>query len=142
MWDTETVILAHVGDSRAYRFRAGHPCEQLTQDDSWLVAMMSQSETPIDTKNHPLKHVLTNVLGAREQTEIHVAEHAVQLGDRFLLCSDGLHGTLTNSQLEQIMSSPDAQSAQQVAERLVLEALSNGSRDNVSAIVIEFGGSE
>ena len=137
--DTDSVILGHVGDSRAYRFRPGAPCEQLTQDDTWLVAMMAQTDAQVDTKNHPMKHVLTNVLGAREQTQIHIAEHKLQQGDRLLLCSDGLHGVLSNDDLDQVMSSPDVQSAQQAAERLVLEALSKGSRDNVSAIVIEFG---
>lgn len=137
--DTNSVILGHVGDSRAYRFRVGTPCEQLTQDDTWLVAMMAQTDVQVDATNHPMKHVLTHVLGARDQIQIHVAEHQMLEGDRLLLCSDGLHGVLSNDDLDQIISGAGIQSAQQAAECLVLEALSQGSRDNITAVVIEFG---
>ncbi len=137
----DSVILGHVGDSRAYRFRPGTPCEQLTVDDTWVVAMMAQSDADADAdamRDHPMKHVLTNVLGSKEQTEIHVAEHSAQAGDRFLLCSDGLHGVLSSEDLERLVSAA-GDTPDDTAGRLVAEALARGSRDNVTALVIHIG---
>lgn len=135
----DTVILGHVGDSRAYRFRAGTPCEPLTVDDTWVVAMLAQSGGDPDAlRDHPMKHVLTNVLGSKEQTEIHVAEHPAKAGDRFLLCSDGVHGVLSSDDLDRIVSA-SGDAPDDAAELLVAEALARGSRDNVTALVVHVG---
>jgi serine/threonine protein phosphatase PrpC len=90
-----------------------------------------------DLSRHPMRHVLTNVVGAREQVEVHVRELDLQPGDRLLLCSDGLHEPLTPARLGAALGGePDARAA---ATRLVREALERGTRDNVTALVIEIG---
>jgi serine/threonine protein phosphatase PrpC len=90
-----------------------------------------------DLSRHPMRHVLTNVVGAREQVEVHVRELELRPGDRLLLCSDGLHEPLSTDRLGAIMGSePDARAA---ATRLVREALERGTRDNVTALVVEMG---
>jgi protein phosphatase len=81
-----------------------------------------------------MRNVLTNVLGAREQTEIHMAELPLRGGERLLLCSDGLHGTLDDDAIRRaLVDEPDATRA---AHALVEAALNTGSRDNVTAVVV------
>src|ERR1700752_5013232 len=93
LFSAETVVVGHIGDSRAYLSR-GDSLTQLTQDDTWVMAMLAEElgGDPARLASHPMRHVLTNVLGTKENTEIHVAEHQLQPGDRLIVCSDGLHG--------------------------------------------------
>ena len=132
-----TVIVGHVGDSRAYLHR-GSEITQLTQDDTWAVAMLAEdpSSDPAALASHPMKHVLTNVLGSKEHTEIHVAEVPVSSGDRLVLCSDGLHGVLGAADLQRILGEVPPDQTDEAARRLIDEALQRGTRDNVTALVI------
>jgi protein phosphatase len=134
------VVVGHVGDSRAYLFRASD-LNQLTQDDTWAVAMLA--DNPDGAKgvaSHPFKHVLTNVLGSKERTTVHIAEHPVVPGDRLVLCSDGLHGVLGNGELQGLLSRMSTRSGEEVAGALVREALNRGTRDNVTAVVVDVDG--
>jgi serine/threonine protein phosphatase PrpC len=131
----DRVVVAHVGDSRLYLVRDG-VIAALTRDDSWAATVLEH--TPGDRAaalaQHPMRHVLTNALGAREETEIHVAEHALSGGETLLLCSDGLHTVCSATQLQALVTAgPDAEAA---ATRLVRTALDAGARDNVTAVVI------
>ena len=134
------VIVGHVGDSRAYLVR-GARLTQLTQDDTWAVAMLAENPGADGTgaAAHPFKHVLTNVLGSKERTSVHIAEHPVSAGDRLMLCSDGLHGVLGNDDLRNLLTNGRAES-DAVAQALVQAALERGTRDNVTAIVVDVGG--
>lgn len=128
--------IGHVGDSRIYHLSGG-TLTAVTRDDSWAAALIAQGLSTDDLSRHPMRHVLTNVVGAREQVEVHVRELDLQPGDRLLLCSDGLHEPLTPERLVAALEGePDAQAA---ATRLVREALEQGTRDNVTALVIEIG---
>jgi protein phosphatase len=132
-----TVIVGHVGDSRAYLQHNGE-ITQLTQDDTWAVAMLAEdpASDPAALATHPMKHVLTNVLGSKEHTRIHMAEIAVSRGDRLVLCSDGLHGVLTAPDLQRILGEVPPAETEEAARRLVDEALQRGTRDNVTAVVV------
>jgi PPM family protein phosphatase len=130
-------IVGHVGDSRAYLFR-GADLTQLTQDDTWAVAMLADNPQGA-VASHPFKHVLTNVLGSKERTTVHIAEHPVLPGDRLVLCSDGLHGVLGNNDLQALLTKLSG-SSEEVAGALVKEALGRGTRDNVTAVVIDVDG--
>lgn len=134
------VVVGHVGDSRAYLVR-GSQLTQLTQDDTWAVAMLAENpESNISAVSpHPFKHVLTNVLGSKERTSVHIAEHAVAPGDRLVMCSDGLHGVLTNSDLQILLAGMERQHSEEAAQALVNAALERGTRDNVTAIVVDVG---
>ena len=134
------VIVGHVGDSRAYLVR-GARLTQLTQDDTWAVAMLAENPGGDGTgaAAHPFTHVLTNVLGSKERTSVHIAEHPVSAGDRLMLCSDGLHGVLGNDDLRNLLTNGRAES-DAVAQALVQAALERGTRDNVTAIVVDVGG--
>jgi len=125
------VSLAHVGDSRIYHL-AGGALVQLTRDDSWAATVLGQ---PADGAGvpHPMRHVLTNVLGARDHTEVHIQDRQVQRGDRLLLCSDGLHGTLSADDMQRVLEEHD--SVGHAADALIRLALERGTRDNVTAVV-------
>jgi protein phosphatase len=131
------VVVGHVGDSRAYLLR-GNTLTQLTQDDTWAVALLAENADTDTISSHPYKNVLTNVLGAKERTTVHISEHAVSAGDRLVLCSDGVHGVLTNRDLLAVLAPMAGADA---ADALVKAALGRGTRDNVSAIVVDVRGS-
>jgi serine/threonine protein phosphatase PrpC len=83
---------------------------------------------------HPMRHVLTNVIGAREPLEMDVHERTLRGGERFLLCSDGLHGVLDDEHLERVLSSSGT--PQEMAEELIRLALDGNAGDNVTALVV------
>lgn len=130
------LVVAHVGDSRLYLVRGG-AIRQLTRDDSWAATILEQtpdSEMPAALARHPMRHVLTNALGAREETEIHVAEHPLADGDTLLLCTDGLHTVCAPEQLRDLLRS--SEDLEQVAASLVRAAIEGGARDNVTVVVV------
>lgn len=133
------VAIGHVGDSRVYLLRNAR-IEQLTQDDSWAATVLAHNPRAraTDFANHPMRNVLTNALGAREQVDVHLAERTLEAGDLLLLCSDGLHSVLDDNALRRIL---DAQPDMDLAAReLVERALDLGSRDNVTALLVRYEG--
>jgi serine/threonine protein phosphatase PrpC len=128
------VSIAHVGDSRIYHYAAG-TLECLTEDDSWAATILQDpNATPKTLAAHPLRHVLTNVLGARDQTEIHVKELPRESAETLLLCSDGLHGVVDDEALRAILL--QHAEPEDAARSLVEAALQARTRDNVTALVI------
>jgi len=132
----ETVIVGHVGDSRLYIWSGGS-LEQVTKDDSWAATMLAQNpgSSASDVAKHPMRNVLTNVLGAREPTEIHVVERPIALGDTLLISSDGVHGALSAEAIAGLLAR--GLPAQALAQDLVQAALDAGSRDNVTALIVQ-----
>jgi protein phosphatase len=139
MVNGDRVSVGHVGDSRLYLFSHGQ-LEQVTHDDSWAAAVLAQDPSlgPHDIARHPMRNVLTNVLGARDQIEIHLTERPLEGGEMMLLSSDGLHGVLEAHVIRDILA--DAQGVDVAARRLVDAALDVGSRDNVTAVVVRYDG--
>lgn len=130
------VVCGHVGDSRIYRWSDG-VLTPLTRDDSWAAALAAEGVATDGLAKHPMRHVLTNVVGARDSVDVHVTELAAGAGDRYLLCSDGLHDVLTDADLQDVLGAEADVAA--AAERLVRMALDRGTRDNVTAIVVHCG---
>lgn len=129
--------IGSVGDSRVYRLSAGRLL-QVTTDDSWAATILAQDPTlkPEDIAQHPMRNVLTNVLGGRSTVEVHVSEHTLRDGDMLLLCSDGLHNVMDLDIVQGILEkAPDVNGA---AKTLVETALERGSRDNVTALVVRY----
>jgi protein phosphatase len=130
------LYVAGVGDSRAYMVR-GKKIEQLTVDHSLAQALVeARTISAAEAKEHRFRNVLWKYLGTREVGEgPEVKTVAVQAGDRFLLCSDGLTGAVSDEKiLEFMLGQPDAQAC---ADGLGKLALDLGSKDNVSCIVID-----
>ena len=135
--DGSRLAVGHAGDSRLYHF-SGKRLEQVTRDDSWAATILAQDPSlkPEDVARHPMRNVLTNVIGARDGVEVHLAERNLQNGDFLLLCTDGLHGALDDKAVTEILSA--ATDVESAARTLVTTALDRGSRDNVTALVIQF----
>jgi PPM family protein phosphatase len=129
--------VGHVGDSRLYRLANGR-LRQLTGDDSWMASVMANDPRADVSllEYHPMRHVLTNVVGNRRQTEVHVLEEPLTAGDRLLLTTDGVHGVLDDRRLERLVADPDDLAG--AASDMVRAAIARGSRDNCTAIVAQY----
>ena len=130
-----TVSYTSVGDSRGYLWRR-NDLAQLTQDDSWLTSALADVAA-VDSalmQMHPMRHVLTRVVGLRAELEPSANQIEIENSDMLLLCSDGLHGSLSDSAIASVLSG--GQDVPHIAERLVEEALARGATDNVTAVVV------
>ncbi|MBU4317480.1 MAG: protein phosphatase 2C domain-containing protein [Proteobacteria bacterium] len=132
----EHSIIAHVGDSRIYRLRNGH-LSCLTVDHTFVQDMVFEGEVKQEEAHlHPLAHMLTRVVGSREQlTHVDSRIDPLKLKDSFLLCSDGLYNTLTNKCILDLLSNES--SASTTAVKIVKQALQEGAMDNVTVIVVK-----
>ena len=124
-----------MGDSRIYRLRKNQ-LEQLTSDHTFVQEMIEEGElTPESAANHPLRNMLTGVLGTREALEkVDTGIVDAAPGDRFLLCSDGLHNMMSARMITATLKSQT--DPKKSAEKLLQMALQNGGKDNVTLIVI------
>jgi protein phosphatase len=127
------INIVSVGDSRMYRFRQGS-LEQLTKDDTWLASVLGEKQAEDADPQHPLRHVLTSVVGTKDDVRPGAREEHLEPGDRFLLCSDGVHGKLDSAALTSLLT--DAKSADDGATQIVHEAITRGTTDNATALVI------
>jgi protein phosphatase len=122
---------AHVGDSRLYRLRNNN-FEQMTQDHSYVEELVRAGEiTEAEARVHPMKNVLTQAVGVVEDINIDTANFAVEFGDIFLLCSDGLTNMVDDEKIAEILLT-----SSNPAENLIQAALDNGGLDNISVIVV------
>ena len=129
----DRITIVSVGDSRLYRFRQG-ALEQLTRDDTWLASVLGEKQAEDADPQHPLRHVLTSVVGTKDDVKPGSREEQLVAGDRFLLCTDGVHGKLDASSLTSLLATNSSASAG--AESLVQEAITRGTSDNATALVI------
>jgi len=129
--------VAHVGDSRLYLV-ADRQLRQVTQDDSWMASMLAHDPDadPLLLQQHPMRNALTNVVGARARTDVHVVEQALAGGELLLLSTDGVHGVMDDSRIEQLMLEDEDPRA--IAHRVIRAALVRGSRDNCTAVVARY----
>lgn len=130
------LFVGHVGDSRAYRVRNSQ-IQQLTRDHSlindYLLAMPELTE---EQRAELPKNVITRALGIQDSVAVDLVSDEPQLGDVYLLCSDGLSGMLTDDQiLGVVSSSPETYEA---CRLLIQKANENGGEDNITALVIRF----
>src|SRR4051812_32750977 len=129
--------VAHVGDSRLYLFSDG-ALRQLTQDDSWMASMLEHDPDadPLLLEHHPMRNALTNVVGARARTEVHVKECRLGGGELLLLTTDGVHGVLDDRRMERLLIEESEPYA--IARGVINAALTRGSRDNCTAVVARY----
>jgi PPM family protein phosphatase len=126
--------VAHVGDSRCYRLRAGQ-LELLTKDHSLLTDVIEQRPELDDEVLARLpKNVVTRALGMDGQLRVSMRSHAVVAGDRYLLCSDGLSGPLPATEIAATLGQGD--SPQRSATRLIELANAAGGPDNIAVLVL------
>ncbi|WP_442786507.1 PP2C family protein-serine/threonine phosphatase [Leifsonia sp. AG29] len=134
--DGKQTFVAHTGDSRAYRLRSGK-LELVTRDDSLVQELVSSGALQeADVRRHPLRSVVTHVLGgaADDARAVHLTAAPARRGDRWLLASDGLTDYVPPPVIADALTGGTAQEA---AERLLAEALRYDARDNVSVVVAD-----
>ena len=128
----EEVIVGHVGDSRAYRMRDGK-LEQMTRDHSMVAEMVREGMlTPEAAACHPMRNVITRAVGTEEGVEVDLLCEKRCAGDLWLVCSDGLHGMVSDDDMLEIIKGNTPEDA---ADRLIEAALENGGRDNISLAI-------
>ncbi len=127
--------LVHVGDSRAYLLR-GESLQQLTHDHTFVQALVDEGRiTAEEADHHPQRNLITNSLDGREDIDLDLSVRETRAGDRYLLCSDGLSGVVSEETLrDTLLGEADADV---VVERLVDLALKGGGPDNITAIVAD-----
>jgi protein phosphatase len=131
------MTVSSAGDSRCYLVRGGQ-LQQLTRDDSWVSAALGEGIlNSDDVERHPLRNVITKAVGARDTIDVEVVEKVLQTGDVVVLCSDGLHGMVSDEQLTHLLV-PPADSLEETAGRLVDAANEAGGRDNVTVVVLRY----
>jgi len=130
------VTFANVGDSRLYTMRDG-TLHQLSQDDSWVVMLSRESGLdPSTFHDHPMRSVLTNVVGARPDVDVSIGEFDLVDGQIILMCTDGLHGGVSDGQMVAILKAqPDLQRA---ADTLVETAVAQDGRDNITVMLARY----
>ena len=129
------VWIAHVGDSRCYRLRAGS-LERMTQDHSLVDEQVRLGQmTPSEAEMSPLRNVITRAVGTRETVTPDVDESATEPGDLFLLCSDGLTKEVAEERLAGLLSG-DASDLPALCQKLIDEANDEGGSDNITAILV------
>lgn len=126
------IIYAHVGDSRAYTI--GDSITQITRDHSYVQELVKLGQiTPEQAKHHPRRNFITRAMGVEPDIRVDTGIKPYG-GEKVLLCSDGLHGEIEDSELYEIISTsaPD-----EAVRRLVDMANERGGKDNITAIVME-----
>jgi serine/threonine protein phosphatase PrpC len=134
IWDEQSCCL-WAGDSRLYRMRAGR-LHQLSRDQSHVQDLVDRGEIlPEAAAAHPMSNIVTNLIGAFDQLVLEERRDRLQPGDILLLCSDGLSSALRDAEMAHILTGSPLAAA---ADRLIEQALDQGARDNVSAVVVEY----
>ncbi|MCL2827090.1 MAG: Stp1/IreP family PP2C-type Ser/Thr phosphatase, partial [Eggerthellaceae bacterium] len=134
----ERLVIAQVGDSRAYLLHQGD-LQQLTRDHSLMADMIEAGQiTPLEARSHPSRSVITRALGSDPSMLADLYEINVEAGDRLLLCSDGLSSMIPDGVIEEVLAA--IADPQRCADRLVNEALAAGGHDNVTVIVVDVSG--
>jgi len=125
--------MVHVGDSRAYMYRNG-ALTQITRDDSFVNELLEQGRITADqAATHPQRSLLLKALTGHE-VEPSLTVREARAGDRYLLCSDGLSGMVSDETLAEAIRIPDPQDC---ADRMIELALKGGGTDNVTVIVAD-----
>jgi len=131
----DSIVVAHVGDSRAYRFRAGS-LELMTDDHTWVNEQVKAGYLSAEqARSHPLKSVVTRAVGGDHQVEVDRSELPVEEGDVFLICSDGLTTMLTDGEIAEIMAAQG--SLEDHCQQLVGLANDKGGVDNITVILVQ-----
>jgi PPM family protein phosphatase len=130
------LFLVHVGDSRAYIFRAGQ-LEQLTRDHTVAQDLVDGGLLePEQAKTHRSRHMLTNAIGGRPGVRGEVMKVRLASHDRLLLSTDGLHDLVSNDRIAKVLGLPAEPDA--VSKALVEAALDQGGRDNITVVVADY----
>jgi len=134
LFDGERLAVANIGDSRGYRLRNG-VFERITRDHSWVQTLVDDGRiTEAEALVHPHRSLILKVLNGQANHVPDLEMSDIEAGDRYLLCSDGLCGMVTDAAIEEIIGGDDPE---QVVEQLVRIAYDEGGLDNVTIILAD-----
>lgn len=128
----DRAIIAHVGDSRVYRVRGGQ-LAALTRDHSLYEELRAMGSQVGDRASFPHANVITRALGMSPAVKVDTRTEALAAGDVFVLCTDGLYDLVASPRVVTLVTEASPADA---AARLVHEAYENGSKDNITAVVV------
>jgi len=129
------LAVVNVGDSRVYLLHDGE-LEQLTEDHSLVQELVRQGQlTPEEAASHPMRNVVTRVIGVEGDVDVDWWERPADPGDRYLLCSDGLFNEVTESRIGATLRS--LADPGEAARTLVALANDGGGRDNITCVVVD-----
>jgi protein phosphatase len=128
-------VVAHVGDSRVYIWRAGR-MRQLTEDHSWVGEQIRAGVlSDADARRHPWRNVVTRALSGGDDPDVEVSEIEVGPGDRILVCSDGLSGVVPMERLATIVGR--GAGLKETCQALIDAANEAGGPDNITAAMLQ-----
>jgi serine/threonine protein phosphatase PrpC len=129
----DALVTGQVGDSRIYQIRDYSAC-QITEDHTLIAWQIKQGIlSPEEARHSPHKNVITRAVGNRDYVQVDTSIVRVEQGDRYLLCSDGLHGYLQMDEIPDLV----AIGGEQAVAALIDLANLRGGRDNITAVLVE-----
>jgi protein phosphatase len=135
LWSDGQAALCHIGDSRAYLLRSGQ-FYQITHDHTLVQSLVDEGKiTEDDVATHPHRSLLLRALDGRTMADPDLSTHETMAGDRYLLCSDGLSGVVTEQTLHQTLGS--VWDPEKAALQLIELAIRGGGPDNITCIVAD-----
>ena len=130
-----SLVIGQVGDSRIYQIREDRAI-QVTEDHTLIAWQIKQGIISADeARTSPHRNVITRAVGNRDYVEVDTSVISIMPGDRYLLCSDGLHGYLQCDEIPSIASL----GGDRAVDEFIETANARGGRDNITAIVVEIG---
>jgi serine/threonine protein phosphatase PrpC len=135
LWSGAQVAICHIGDSRAYLLR-DEDLYQITRDHTLIQSLVDEGRlSPAAAANHPQRSLIMRALQGSTDADPDLSMHTAELGDRYLLCSDGLTDVVSDEAVHQTLVS--AQDPAQAVEQLIDQAIKNGGPDNITCIVAD-----
>lgn len=132
----QSVLLAHLGDSRAYLLR-NHKLEQLTEDHSLVNELLKAGQiTEDEAKNHPQKNIVTETLGVSTKIKPEFNQLTIEDRDLIFLCTDGLTNHVATEDIQAILN--ESTPLQERADKLIATANENGGNDNITVCLIQY----
>jgi len=135
LWMDDQVAVCHIGDSRAYLLRDGD-LYQITRDHTLIQSLVDEGRlSPAAAANHPQRSLIIRALQGSTEADPDLAMHTAKLGDRYLLCSDGLTDVVGDEDVHEVLSA--VRDADEAVGRLIALAIRNGGPDNITCIVAD-----
>jgi PPM family protein phosphatase len=135
LWMDDQVAVCHIGDSRAYLLRDGD-LYQITRDHTLIQSLVDEGRlSPAAAANHPQRSLIIRALQGSTEADPDLAMHTAKLGDRYLLCSDGLTDVVGDDDVHEVLST--VRDADEAVGRLIALAIRNGGPDNITCLVAD-----
>lgn len=135
LFDSEQILIGHIGDSRAYLMQAG-VLRQVTDDHTLVYELYKNGQITLEeAQQHPQRNIVTRAVGTDERVQADLLRFEWSEGDLFLICSDGLTNMVEDRELETILQAEGTVTAK--VDALIDKAILSGGHDNVTVVVVQ-----